>query len=63
MIMQFTLLMIGHIICLLFTVTKKKNSHPFFLPFFYLSFLPLLSLSFNVKCFLKNKATFLDSYL
>jgi len=54
--------MIGHIICLLFTVTKKKI-HFDFLPFFYLSFLPLLSLSFNVKCFLKNKAIFLDSYL
>jgi len=46
MIMQFTLLMIGHIICLLFTVTKKKIlTLSFYLSFtflFYLCFLSLL---------------------
>ena len=55
MITWFTLLMIGHIICLLFTVTKKKILtflFTFLLPFI----LPFLSLFFNVKCFLKNKA-------
>ena len=55
MITWFTLLMIGHIICLLFTVTKKKFS-----PFLFTFLLPFLSLFLIVKCFLKNKVTILD---